>query len=597
MPTHHTKSRKSRKSLTKRKSRISKKTKLSKKTKHTKKTKLSKRSKANKKGGGNPPNPNFNIKTIKEFVIDAINKVEPDSGLRNIKKTEGNEIIYFIFDNKENAEKFRLKYGSTTAKNLYLRTKDNFLEFIINFIPHNEYGFEHRRTIYNVLTYGSNIEVLTNLEYETITNPRPVMPTTSMRGTHRRPKAAAARMNSNSSDSDSDSVDEEAAADIARKAVAARPAKAAMGQPPADMPDFPRDAEAGCPNQQCKQFIPDPENPRICRYCGCSQGAHPTSFGINTIEKNLFYLRSCYDPGYEFPVSRVRIDHMEKCKVFYNSEDFNLLEDIKRLVYQREPVNIEMKRHYDKNKLKKHFGYEYGYYATCPKSFNKLNPPNILVYTPTHIVTPGIHQYKVVHILNVIGLAFDDETQQDYIEYGLSADKRGNQQQYDSLAADVTNFYVKLFNNIYNVAKKLDKKTIIMSLVGANNFAKKWPSGNAASVDYFQKYIWVPAYKESKLFYPDKIDIKFMGSRGSRANKLLNIQNNDIGRFPNDINKAGKLNDALFINAWDCWSVPGNGNASDISLDGFIGRNTQIGINGTSLTNPYLDLDKNYVSI
>jgi len=70
-----------------------------------------------------------------------------------------------------------------------------------------------------------------------------------------------------------------------------------------------------------------------------------------------------------------------------------------------------------------------------------------------------------------------------------------------------------------------------------------------------------------------------------------------VGRFPNDINKAGDLNDALFINAWDCWSVPGNGNNQDNSLDGFIGGNTQIGINGTSLTNPYLDLDKNYMSI
>lgn len=289
---------------------------------------------------------------------------------------------------------------------------------------------------------------------------------------------------------------------------------------------------------------------------------------------------------------------MENCKVFYNLADSNKLEDIKRLVYQREPVNMEMKRYYDKKELKKHFGYEYGYYATCPKSFNNLNPPNILVYTPTHIVTPGINQSKVVHILNVIGLAFDDETQRDYIEYGLSVDKRGNQQQqYDSLAADVTNFYVKLFNNIYNVAIKLGKKTIIMSLVGANSFAKKWPSGNAASVDYFQEYIWVPAYKKSFLFLnPDKIDIKFMGSSRSKANTLLKIKN-DIGRFPNNINEAGKLNDALFINAWDCWSVPGNGNASDISLDGFIGRNTQIGINGTSLTNPYLDLDKNYLFI
>ena len=52
-----------------------------------------------------------------------------------------------------------------------------------------------------------------------------------------------------------------------------------------------------------------------------------------------------------------------------------------------------------------------------------------------------------------------------------------------------------------------------------------------------------------------------------------------------------------FINAWDCWSIPGNGNNMDNSLDGYIGRNTQIAINGTSLTNTWLLEKKNYIKI
>ena len=35
----------------------------------------------------------------------------------------------------------------------------------------------------------------------------------------------------------------------------------------------------------------------------------------------------------------------------------------------------------------------------------------------------------------------------------------------------------------------------------------------------------------------------------------------------------------------------------DNSLDGYFGRNTQIGILGTSLTNPYLKEDENYISL
>ena len=49
-----------------------------------------------------------------------------------------------------------------------------------------------------------------------------------------------------------------------------------------------------------------------------------------------------------------------------------------------------------------------------------------------------------------------------------------------------------------------------------------------------------------------------------------------------------EIDNTILINAWDCWSVPGNGNSNDNSLDGYMGRFSEIGYLGTSLTNPYL---------
>jgi hypothetical protein len=252
MPTHHTKSRKSRKSLTKRKSRISKKTKLS------KETKLSKRSKANKKGGGNPPNPNFSITDIKKFVMDAINTVEPDSGLIDIKKTVGNGIIYFIFNNKENAEKFsetvkKNAYPSSSdipwdfnryfhsISTLYATRKNYFDKFIKIFIPGNEYGRRKPQPIYNALTYGSNIEVLGNSEFDSMLNEQ--IQDNAQKRSHLQNME--------------------------------NQRQAAMGQPPADMPDVAQ--SINCPEQECKKFMPTLQKPDECGYCGCPRENHSKS--------------------------------------------------------------------------------------------------------------------------------------------------------------------------------------------------------------------------------------------------------------------------------------------------------------------------------
>ena len=294
---------------------------------------------------------------------------------------------------------------------------------------------------------------------------------------------------------------------------------------------------------------------------------------------NIKKLFNCYKKGFEPPSELVNTSLMKYCKVFYNKGDS--LIDIMKLVKEREPVNIEMKRYYSENKLKDFFGYKRGYYGKCQYSKSSITPPNFIVYTPTKV----LNYNKKIHILNAIGLAFDNKKQLDYKNYMKISKKVLGKDPKHILYCK--NFYVKLFNLIFKTALKLKKKNIIMSLVGANNFAKLWYGGSTG----FQTQIWFPIFNSIVKKY-EGLKIMFMGT------DISNYEN--LGYFPELLNHPkikNKLEDTLFINAWDCWSIPGNGNNMDNSLDGYIGRNTQIAINGTSLTNTCLLEKKNYIKI
>ena len=295
---------------------------------------------------------------------------------------------------------------------------------------------------------------------------------------------------------------------------------------------------------------------------------------MNNIEKLFDCYISCYKPPELFDTSLMKF-----CKVFYHTGD-NLL-DVMRLVKEREPTNIGMERLYNEYKLNKYFNYRKGYYGTCPNSKYDIVPPNFIVYTPSIVI--GYKQ--VVHILNVVGLAFDSDRQRDYKSYmKISNVQLGSDKKH---ILQAKNFYDRLFRLIFNTAIILKMKNIVMSFVGANNFAMLWKGGPTN----FRKQIWIPTFKEVVKDYKG-LNIMFMGA------DITGYEN--LGFFPQIINNSNirdKINKTLLINAWDCWSVPGNGNSNDNSLDGFIGRNTQIGILGTSLTNPQLNKKVNYIKL
>ena len=67
----------------------------------------------------------------------------------------------------------------------------------------------------------------------------------------------------------------------------------------------------------------------------------------------------------------------------------------------------------------------------------------------------------------------------------------------------------------------------------------------------------------------------------------------DVGLSPSTTSKWTKdLDDRLFVNAWDCWSMLGNGNRADNSADGFWGRSSAIALLGWPKSNPHIQYFK-----
>ena len=83
-----------------------------------------------------------------------------------------------------------------------------------------------------------------------------------------------------------------------------------------------------------------------------------------------------------------------------------------------------------------------------------------------------------------------------------------------------------------------------------------------------------------------------MGNPPQKLKTGVQIQSYKYGRIPEMVFKdsklAGPLDNVLFVNAWDPWSIVGNGNASDPSLDGYFGRSTAMSLLCWPLTNPYI---------
>lgn len=269
-------------------------------------------------------------------------------------------------------------------------------------------------------------------------------------------------------------------------------------------------------------------------------------------------LRNIYHDRYHFPAWSIAPKNFSNLRfkesvIYCNRHDD--LEEVRAVAFQREPVNMEMKRYYSQSELKKQFGWSTGAYGKI--STKDRLAPNIAVYVHTPIRLRN-GSFKEVHLINLIGYAFDSPTQPDFKYF-----TRKGRIDYISLVEA----YKKMWFYAFYCAEELGLKYLQVSKVGGGAFAP--------DPDTYDELIFKPSFDRVRAHFP-----------------RINVIMPDSFRVPLSLERMSqeKLDQTLFINAWDCWSMVGNGNARDNSLDGWWGRISAATVLATPLVNREMTL-------
>lgn len=266
-------------------------------------------------------------------------------------------------------------------------------------------------------------------------------------------------------------------------------------------------------------------------------------------------VRSIYAPGCEFPSWVLEPAHwathaFSETRVFYNAD--SNFEDVVRMATEREPCNIGMRRLYNRYKLGAAFGYEIGAYS-------KGEMPTIGIYCNATVRSERTGKFRRAHVINLVGLAFDDPAQPDYKAFN------------DRPTADVVDAYSRMWLLAAAAAKDVPGiRRIKLYNVGGGAFSGKFE-------DRFTEEIFEPAFATAlPAFKATGIEIAGYDWSTRRFNG---------GEIPGVLD-TDDLTTTLYVNAWDPWSLIGNGNECDFSLDGAWGRISNMAVLGWRKTNP-----------
>ena len=273
----------------------------------------------------------------------------------------------------------------------------------------------------------------------------------------------------------------------------------------------------------------------------------------------------CYARGqnyiYEFG------QYASKAKLFVDSDAVLVL--ARRVACEREPVNMGTARYYYKKELLKHFKYETSLYERHYNNTGTL-APNIGVLTVCKVDVSGTKKDAMIY--HAIGAALDSEKQPDYnvfVKNGLNI-------------PGLIQFYVSVFEKIFTCAVMCKAAGVVMSLVGGAAFAEMYPRGTRK----MHEEVWVPAFHFVWGRYKERTKLAAMGDLNNPAGAYMISQGaSKAGYYPALVPNYPNW---LIVNAWDCHTLPGNGNGSDDTLDGYIGRASAIHYFGWGVTNPLL---------
>lgn len=271
-----------------------------------------------------------------------------------------------------------------------------------------------------------------------------------------------------------------------------------------------------------------------------------------TIEK----LRQVYWEGAE-PPSWILTFHFTprdlKSVICYYDKGANL-QDVKDLVHYREPVNIAMNRLYNQSLLQKYFGYT--------KSVYNENSPNIAIYCRT-----PFNKFKFVNVLNVIGVAIDSTKQPDYRRILAKG------------PIEYVNMVCAVFKKIRHCFYTKPLTYLVLHGFGLGAFSSLQ---DQLDIDAHQIFTLCFNMTFENLPPNKKIVLNKLSIETTIPVQKINIP---VQKLIMQANQS-LLNDSLYINAWDCFSIIGNGNGLDASLDGYFGRSSAMSVLGWDVTNP-----------
>jgi hypothetical protein len=264
---------------------------------------------------------------------------------------------------------------------------------------------------------------------------------------------------------------------------------------------------------------------------------------------------------FAFPRWTLKPEHWDNhrfadTKVFYHQDRCNV-EDVVALMREREPCNIGMRRMYHQDSMKEVFGYSVGAYAYTNEG---RQMPNLAVYCNA-TMRLGPHMANA-HVLNLIGVALDHPKQPDFIYFR------------DRPIEDLIHAYRRMWELALAAAKRLPTiTTVALYNVGGGAFAGKY--GPHFATDVFE-----PAFAPLRPLF-EEAGLRLTGYDWNRHRFTA-------GPIP-DILETDNLAETLYINAWDPWSLIGNGNENDNSLDGAWGRISNMAVLGWLPTNPLME--------
>lgn len=248
--------------------------------------------------------------------------------------------------------------------------------------------------------------------------------------------------------------------------------------------------------------------------------------------------------------------------IYYNSKDDFL--KVKKIATEREPVNIAMSGYYNEKKLQENFGYSKGGYKD---STPDCLMPNISIFCRTPVIFNN-ERIDTINVINLIGYAFDNKKQPDYLYF-----MKNGILNKDALKLA----YAKVWVYAFIAAFQHRLKKIQVFGVGSGYFRPNCIGEN----EFLREYV------DDAIIFASQIVPEY--------SKDIKVEREPDFFIPGSLFNLSKkeIDNTLFVNAWDPWSMVGNGNKGDRSLDGFYGRCTAM----VPLCWPIINSEINYQSV